>query len=239
LYIAICDDNPKELQCVARIIDDFAKAQKKHVRYQLFQDAEEMLRSAPGQGFTHYILDVVMPSMDGITAAHELRSIDTEAKVIFLTAFKEYAYQSYRVRAYDYLLKPIDRQQLYELLEQLLQMEDAVQASLCIPKGRGFLRISPHRLAYLEISYKKLNFHMTDGQVWQTAGTLAEFEPELLSRPGFVKIHRSYIVNLHQISVLSPGGCIMHSGQNLPISRLLYNEVRQRYMSHLFAETEG
>ena len=239
MYIAVCDDNPKELQAVAHIIDDFASAQKMPVRYQLFQDAEEMLRSAPNQGFSHYILDVVMPSMDGITAAEELRSIDSEAKLIFLTSFREYAYQSYRVKAYDYLLKPVDRKQLLELLEQLQQMENASEASLCIPKGRSFFRISPNRLSHLEISHKKLHFHMADGQIWQSAGTLAEFEPELLSRPGFIKIHRSYIVNLHHISVLSPSGCIMHGGQNLPVSRLLYNQVRECYMAHLFAETEG
>ena len=239
MYIAVCDDHPKELQSVARIIDEFAAANRICIRYQLFQNAEDLLRAAPLQHFTHYILDVVMPGMDGMTAAHELRSIDAEAKLIFLTSFKEYAYQSYRVKAYDYLLKPVDSQQLHALLQQLHHMENASEASLLIPKGRSFFRISPNRLAYLEVSRKKLHFHMTDGQILQAAGTLAEFEPELLSRPGFVKIHRSYIVNLHHISVLSPAGCIMQGGQNLPVSRLLYNQVRQRYMAHLFEETEG
>lgn len=239
MYIAVCDDHAMECQTVAQIIDAFSKERKIPVRYQLFTDAEEMLRAASVQRFSHYLLDVIMPAMDGITAAQELRAMDTEAKVIFLTTSKEFAYQSYRVKAYDYLLKPIESQQLFDVLEQLQKLEDAEETSLFIPKGRGFLRISPSRLAYLEVSRKKLYFHMTNAQIQQAMGTLTEFEQELLSRPDFVKIHRSYIVNLNQIQSLSSDGCIMLGRQNLPISRLLYNQVRDRYMTHLFAGTEG
>lgn len=239
MYIAICDDNIKEGQAVARIIDAFTEKRNIPVRYRVFQNAEEMLGVAENEGFTHYILDVVMPSMDGITAAQELRGIDAEAKLIFLTSFKEFAYQSYRVKAFDYLLKPVQSEELLALLEQLQNMEDQSEECLFIPKGRSFIRVSPNRLSYLEVSHKKLYFHMTDGQIWEVIGTLAEFEQELLSRSDFVKIHRAYIVNLNQISILAPGSCIMLSGQNLPVSRLLYNQVRENYMRHLFGGTEG
>ena len=238
LYIAICDDSLLEGQAVTQLIDYFAQTRNIHVRYQLFQDAENMLRAIPNEKFTHYILDVMMPTMDGITAAQELRNLDTDAKIIFLTSSKEFAYQSYRVKAHDYLLKPLDSAEFLALLDQLQNTEDSSEACLVIPKGRSFFRISPKRLAYLEVNRKKLYFHLTDGQVWELTGTLAEFEQSLLSRPDFVKIHRAYIVNLNQISVLSPNGCIMLLGQNLPISRLLYNQVHDCYMNHLFGDTE-
>ena len=237
MYIAICDDSIKECQAVARIIDTFAGERNIPVRYRMFQDAEEMLSVAENEGFTHYILDVVMPSMDGITAAQELRSIDADAKLVFLTTFKEFAYQSYSVRAFDYLLKPVQSEKLLAVLEQLQKIEDASEECLVLPKGRSFIRISPNRLSHLEVSHKKLHFHMSDGQSWEVIGTLAKFEQELLSRGDFIKIHRSYIVNLNQISMLSPGSCIMLSGQDLPVSRLLYNQVRESYMGHLFGET--
>lgn len=72
----------------------------------------------------------------------------------------------------------------------------------------------------------------------QTPGTLAELEKQLLDRQEFVKIHRSYIVNLNQVAALSPEGCVMLSGKNLPISRLLYQQVRKRYITHLFGNME-
>ena len=79
---------------------------------------------------------------------------------------------------------------------------------------------------------------MADKQLRMIAGSLSEYETELLSRKEFVKIHRSYIVNLNQVSALSPDGCLLFSGENLPISRLLYHQVQERYMSHLFNNAE-
>lgn len=238
LYFAICDDNPEELQQIAGVLDSFNKTHRTSVRYRLFTDAEAMLQAALTEHFSHYILDVMMPRMDGITAAQELRSIDPDAKLIFLTATTEFAYQSYRVKAHDYLLKPVQDKQLLPVLEQLQAMEDSAGDCICVERGRSLMRIPMARLSHLEVNQKKLYFHMTDSQICQIAGTMAEFEPQLLARKEFIKIHRSYIVNLNHISMLSPEGCIMFSGKNLPISRLLYHQVRRAYMAHLFGNQE-
>jgi len=179
-----------------------------------------------------------MPVMDGITAAQEIRSFDADAKIIFLTSFTEYAYQSYRVKAYDYLLKPVTDDALLPLLSQLNAQESASQECICIQSGRSFYRIPFAKLSYLEINQKKLHFYLTDGQVRQIPGSMAEFENTLLVRPEFVKIHRSYIVNLRQVSAITPDGCIMFSGKNLPVSRLLYQRVQNRFMEHLFSAAE-
>lgn len=66
--------------------------------------------------------------------------------------------------------------------------------------------------------------------------TLAAFEDKLLSRPEFVKVHRSYIVNLWQVGEVGPKELITNAGKTVPISRLLYGKVREAYMEHLFVE---
>lgn len=238
MHIAICDDNPQELKRIAAIVEKYAEANNLPILYQLFSNAEAMLQSAGRMHFTHYFLDVMMPFIDGIAAAQEIRAFDKEAKIVFLTSFKEYAYQSYRVKAYDYLLKPIQENQLIELLEQFQIQEANAEAFICVQNGRGFFRISYAQLSYLEVYQKKLYFHLADKQLRIIAGSLSEYETELLSRKEFVKIHRSYIVNLNQVSALSPDGCLLFSGENLPISRLLYHQVQERYMSHLFNNAE-
>lgn len=237
MHIAICDDNPQELKRIARTVEKYASTSSWPVRYQLFSDAETMLKAAETEDFTHYFLDIMMPCMDGISAAQEIRSFDKDAVIVFLTSFKEYAYQSYRVKAYDYLLKPVVEDQLAELLTQLQSQEERAEECICVQNGRSVFRIPLVRISHLEVYQKKLYFHLTDGQVRQTTGTMAQSGAELLIHPNFLKIHRSYIVNLHQISTLSPDGCVMLSGVNLPISRLLYNQVRQEYIAHLFGTT--
>lgn len=238
MHIAICDDSAQELKRISGILEKYVEARRLPLRFQTFLDAEHMLRSAREERFTHYFLDVMMPSMDGITAAQEIRSFDAHAKLIFLTSFKEFAYQSYRVKAHDYLLKPADADQLFSLLDELQALEDHSEECICIQNGRSVLRVPFARLSHLEVYQKRLYFHMSDGQLLRIAGSMSEYEEELLARPEFIKIHRSYIVNLHQISILSPSGCITFTGKNLPISRLLYNRVRAEYMTHLFGHGE-
>ena len=236
MFIAVCDDDARVRGQLADILDAYAAKNGLPLRYQLFENAEDMLRAAGTERFTHYFLDVMMPCMDGITAAQEIRSFDPDAKLVFLTSFSEYAYQSYRVRAYDYLLKPVQMQTMMELLDRLRAEEAEAEACIFVQNGRSIFRIPSARLACLEVYQKKLFFYLTDGQVRTMPGTIAGFEAELLARPEFVKIHRSYIVNLNQISELSPEGCILFSGKNLPVSRLLYPQVRKAYMAHLFGD---
>lgn len=238
MYIAVCDDHPQELKQIAAIIEKYAQVSSWPIHYQLFSDAEVMLKSAVANHFTHYFLDVMMPSMDGMSAAQEIRTFNQEAVIVFLTSFKEYAYQSYRVKAYDYLLKPVEEEQVMELLEQFQLQEASAEACISIQNGRAFFRIPYAQLSFLEVNQKKLYFHLTDKQIRVVAGAMAEYEAELLSQAAFVKIHRSYIVNLNQVSTLAPEGCLLFSGENLPISRLLYHQVRERYMSHLFSNAE-
>ena len=234
MFIAVCDDDARVRGQLADILDAYAAKNGLPLRYQLFENAEDMLRAAGTERFTHYFLDVMMPGMDGMAAAKEIRAFDSEAKLVFLTSFSEYAYQSYRVRAYDYLLKPVQMQTMMELMDRL-RAEEA-EACIDVQNGRSIFRIPYARLACLEVYQKKLFFYLTDGQVRTIPGTIAGFEAELLARPDFVKIHRSYIVNLNQISELSPEGCILFSGKNLPVSRLLYPQVRKAYMAHLFGD---
>lgn len=239
MHIAICDDHLPELNKIAEIVESYASQSGATVRVSTFTDAETMLAAAKKEFFSHYLMDVMMPGMDGITAAQEIRGFDRDAKLIFLTSSREYAYQSYRVKAYDYLLKPVNSEELTALLSQLQAQEESLQDCLCVQNGRSIFRIPYAQLSFMEVNQKHLYFYLTDGSMRQLPGTMAEFEDRLLTHPGFVKIHRSYIVNLQHVSALSPKGCIMFGDHNLPVSRALYNHIQKKYMRYLFSEREG
>ena len=197
MFIAVCDDDVQARRQISDILDEYAGTCRQLLHYRLFENAEDMLRAAGTERFTHYFLDVMMPGMDGMAAAKEIRAFDSEAKLVFLTSFSEYAYQSYLVRAYDYLLKPVQKETLTELLDRLCAEEVEAEACIDVRNGRSIFRSPYNRLACLEVYQKKLFFHLTDGQIRTMPGTIVGFEAELLTRPDFVKIHRSYIVNLN------------------------------------------
>lgn len=172
--------------------------------------------------FTLYLLDVLMPGMTGMDAAREIRSFDAAADIIFLTTSPGFAYESYGVRAAEYLLKPINAKLLYPVLDKLYLREQKPQDGLTVKSNGMLVRLPFSQLSYVEVNGKHLFFNMADGTVHEVAAAMREYEGALLARPEFMRVHRSYIVNMLQAEKLSPAGVITFSGHNVPVSRLLY-----------------
>ena len=238
MYIAVCDDQAEELSALTALLDQWQAERHFPLRYHTFRSAAGMLDAAQRERFSLYLLDVMMPGIDGIDAARELRSFDDAADIVFLTSSPGFAYESYGVRALEYLLKPISAALLFPVLDGLFLREQRPQDGLTLKAGATLIRVPFSLLSYVEVRGKHLYFHQTDGQVREVVGSMRDYEPLLLARPEFMRVHRSYIVNMLQVSELSPAGVRTFSGMNLPVSRLLYPQLQKDYMSLLFAERE-
>ena len=236
MYLAVCDDQDKELEALAALLDTWQRERKTPLRWRSFRSAGQLLEAARRERFTLYLLDVIMPGMDGMEAAQEIRSFDAAADIVFLTSSPGFAYESYSVRALEYLLKPITPRLLFPLLDRLTLREQRPQEGLTLKTGSMLVRVPFSQLAYVEVNGKHLYFNLTDGQVREVAAPMREYEGQLLQRPEFMRIHRSYIVNMMQIEELSSTGVHTFSGKDLPVSRLLYPQLQKDYMQLLFAE---
>ncbi len=234
MYIAICDDQPEELQQIVDLLQVWQQEHQTMCRFKTFHTADELLDAAKEEAFTLYILDVIMPGTNGIDVAQEIRSFDSAADIVFLTVSPHFAYESYRVKALDYLLKPLQPQVLFSILNNVAQKEQKPQEGFTLKIGTTLVRILFSQLAYVEVCHKHLYFNLTNGQVWEVFGSLKDYETILLERPEFMQTHRSYIVNMLQIAEFSPAGIRTFSGKLLPVSRLRYAQLQNDYMELLF-----
>lgn len=237
IYIAVCDDEAAELNVLTDLLDRWSRERQKNLRYKSFQSATELLDTLQREPFTLYLMDVMMPGLNGMDATREIRRLDAAAGIIFLTASTEFAYQSYSVRAMNYILKPIDAEKLFPVLDRLALEEQRPQDGLTVKCGSTLVRLPYSQLAYVEINHKHLYFNLTDGSVHEVFGTLNSYEPLLLSRPEFLRAHRSYIINMLQIKELSPAGIRTFSGKTIPVSRALYSQIQKDYMNFIFTKT--
>lgn len=238
MYIAVCDDQTEELEALAGLLRSWGEERHLPLRWKSFRSAGEMLDAAQHERFTLYLLDVMMPGVDGMEAAREIRTFDAAAEIVFLTSSPGFAYDSYSVRALEYLLKPIRAKMLFPILDRLDLRERRPQEALTLKTGSVFVRVPFSLLTYVEVNGKHLYFNMADGQVREVVGSMKDYERTLLARPEFMRIHRSYIVNMTQIEELS-GTCVhTFSGQELPVSRLLYPQLQKDYMQLLFGQRE-
>lgn len=90
------------------------------------------------------------------------------------------------------------------------------------------------KIEYVEVLAKTLYFHLADGSVRELRGRLADYEPALLARPGFHKVHRSYLVNFRWVAEVRQGELVTFGGRRLPIARTAYAQVRAAYVDYLF-----
>lgn len=234
MYIALCDDQAQELEHLIHLLHIWQDDHSTPLRYQTFHNAADLLDAAEKEPFTLYLLDVMMPGMDGMSAAREIRSFDRAADIVFLTSSPDFAYASYGVHALDYLLKPIQPEKLYTILNHLFQREQESQDDLLLKSGATLIRVPVSQLLYVEVMNKHLYYHLSDGTVHEVPGTLKQCQSLLFSRPEFKQIHRSYIVNLLQIVELSPTDLKTSSGKTLPVSRGLYPDLQRDYIKLLF-----
>ena len=234
MYIAVCDDQREDLEKLMQLLHEWQENRRAAVHWKTFRSGAELLDAAEKERFTLYLLDIMMPGTDGLAAAREIRTFDDTADIVFLTSSPGFAYESYGVHALDYLLKPVRAEMLYPILDRIFLREQRPQEGLTLKCGSTLVRVPFSQLVYVEVSGKHLYFNLIDGTVREVFGTLKEYELLLLDRPEFMQTHRSYIVNMLQVSELSSAGIHTFTGKNLPVSRLLYPQLQKEYMKLLF-----
>lgn len=235
MKIAVCDDNAAELEHLEGLLDEYKSVRGFPIDCQVFTSGIDMLFHMKGGEYDIILLDVIMSGINGIETAREIRDIDKNVKLGFLSSSSEFAVDSYSVGAGFYLLKPVMEDRLFPILDQTnAELCTPNQDFLAVKSKNGFMRLPFEKLEYLEIMNKTIFFHMIDGSVQESTGTLSDYEEKLLPRSDFFKIHRSYLVNLKQIQNLSGKGAVMCTGHILPVSRSLYARARDAYMNFMF-----
>ena len=236
MRIAVCDDNLQELDRLSKLLDAYKQKTKASFTYEVFSDGITLLESVRKGNYDFLLLDVMMPLINGLQIAHEVRTFDENIAIAFLTSSPEFAVESYSVEAFSYLLKPAKADTLFPILDKLLLAAQKPTEGLRIKFQNGFANLMFSRLAYIEVINRTLCFHLTDGSVRELVAPLSDYEDALLQRPEFIRVHRSFIVNLFQVQELRTTDILTYSGSVVPISRRLYTQVRKEYMDQLFTE---
>ena len=191
-------------------------------------------------------VDINMPDMTGVEF---VQSLDVKAMVIFTTAYAEYAIEGYKLSAIDYLLKPFGlkditraaekAQSLYELLQlqqQVLneseQNEESAESTdegvLSIHADRKTHLVKAANIVYLESAGEYVRLHLADGTKLVTLFRLKNMESELQSLQ-FMRVHRSYIINLAHISGYTKGRVFLSNEDYVPIG----DNYKEQFLNYI------
>lgn len=192
-------------------------------------------------------VDINMPEMSGLDF---VRQLDGRAMVVFTTAYSEYAIDGFRLEAVDYLLKPFTLEDLQraaakvvslvELL-RLAESKEETNRSEAESDGKEFISVKADykttlvRIAdivYIESEGEYVRLHLKDGSTIMTLFRLKNMESSLPSEQ-FMRVHRSYIVNLRYITSYAKGRVFLPDGEDIPIGEI-YRANFQRYAEEHF-----
>lgn len=233
IRIGICDDSPAFLHQTQFMIQHWARCPRNMV-LELFEDGDALLVAHHQNPFDIILLDIVMPLLGGMAAAKELRERDKNVKIVFLTSSPEFALASYEVKASNYLLKPVEPEQLFACLEELISEISSVSKCLTVKGIDAVHRIPLSDIEYVESQCKHILFYTTRGKLVQSTEPLYAYENRLFLKDGFFKCHRSYIINIHHIDSYTPSEVVMDSGCRIPISRSNQKSFEEAYFRVVF-----
>lgn len=238
--IALCDDEEDELDKVENMFEIYSK---KHIRHgfsvRRFADADELLHVAQNKGYMPDILfmDIYMPGKLGIDVAKELRRMGNRCHIIFITASTEYALDAFRVDADQYLVKPVLEDELFVVLDKILDNMDKEQKKyLPLRIDNSIHRIALSKIIFCEAQKKYQCIYLVDNTKYLLRMTMAKIYDMLSVYPEFAKVGISYIVNLEHVDSINTHELLLDNGEKIYLPRGSYQPLREKYFRYYCEE---
>lgn len=230
MRILVCDDDKAfAAQLRERLLPQIT-AVDRWAKVDTVSDPRELSKEV----LSHYdivFLDIDMGQVNGIDLAKKLRQTGRDTVLIFVTNLVEYSLEGYEVQAFRYLLKNELDTKLEPYVQQALSVCRKERELLRLNCDGEELDIPPKNLVYVETAARRLILHLCDmpRDILRTRTTMAELS-ELLAARGFLRVHKSFLVNMAYIQRLQSTSVILTTGKELPVSSRSYSEIRKTYL---------
>ena len=222
LRIGICDDECYARDALRLELEKLLEETEEIVyEFSCGETAVSWLKKHPGE-IDLLFLDVEMKGVNGIRTAEQIREFDTRIQIVFVTGFRDFVFEGYRVQAVDYLVKPVDADRLSSVLSRVRRQLEQVRQKQCVfQNGDGVYRLYQDEIQYF-YSEKRKGVAVTREKELSFYAKLDEVE----ARVGrtFVRIHQRYLVNADAVSYIGASSVRIGS-EELPISRALKQDA--------------
>ncbi len=230
--IAIVEDEPVMQDRLDLQLQQWARLQNQTIKVSKFLTGSDFLKNARHQPYQIVFMDIYLGKENGIETALSYRKFEISNILIFLTSSRDHMHQAFPCRAFDYLLKPVEDQALFHMLNEAMRRIDPPEERLEITKGelQYAFRFSDIRYVISQRNYCLIQA----GEAVRyrvTFGTLAE---KLNRDPRFCLINRGIIVNLDWVAYFAHGECRMTDGKQFPLHSKKQTQLIQTLIDYRF-----
>ena len=231
--IAVCDDEEAVSAQVKELITEWNPS----VDVVCFSSGEALLENY--QSYEAVFLDIDMAGMNGIETGKAIRKMDKDTKIVYLTAYRDYVSGAFGVHAFQYLLKPVNKKTIWNVLEEIFRYTKAAEKKIILDFHTvdGSLCLPVERIYFFEYENRKIRivtdeeqYYMAD-KIGNVAKRMAEF--------GFSMPHQSFVVNMFHVKNVKNQQIFLDNGMDIPLSQKKQKIWKQELMEYLSRRLEG
>lgn len=227
---AICDDSVVDSNYVKELVTQWANDKKYQVNIDIFSSAEAFIfHYVENKEYDVLLLDIEMGNMDGVTLARQIRKSNKSVQIVFITGYSDYIAEGYDVEALHYLMKPLKKEKLYDVLDRAVNKIMQNEKHLVLNTFDEMIRIPLHEIIYIDVDRNYVTVH--SNKDYTVKKTLAEIEKELDER--FFRIGRSAIINLKYITRVTKTDVYLNNGIILQLPRGIYDALNRAIINEM------
>lgn len=227
--IAICDDEIHFASSLKLMILNYCTENYIDTVIDTFENPQDLINliSKDPNMYTLIFMDILMDPVDGLEATRQLRNLNCNTDLVFITASPDFAIDGYSVNACAYILKPLVNEQVVQILKKhfLTNEHFLVMGS----SHKSFYRIDINTIEYVESALRIVHIHCDHNLVKSFYSKLSGLHSKL-PQDIFVHCHKSFLVNLNKIMSIEETTIILKSGAQIPCSRRNKKEVIRRFL---------
>lgn len=236
MKILLCEDNPADLEKAREQIEAAAETYPEESMLEICQTAEACRAYLKSEVPDLVFMDIFMAETSGVDLAREIRSLSTDAKIVFLTSSNEFAAESYEVGAMDYILKPPTQSQVKKVFKNYMKTQKSQRRYILVKRGRDEVRIEEAGILYVRTIGNETSIHTKTGVI-RAYYPLREIEKQLdVSR--FLKVRKGLITSMDYIESMEGDYCVLKNGEEYAISRKNKSENRKKFYDYQFSQIE-
>lgn len=236
MRIIICDDEREYVSIVYYYVKEYIETKKYNIDIKAFNDPRQLLDFEKKNGKSDiYLLDIIMTEVNGIDIGKEIYALNKKALIIYITSSKDFYPEAFSVKAFSYLVKPVEKQQLFRELDECFERIYVPRENnpvIPVRTPTGIVPVSIDKINAVDYLDHRLRYHLSDGSVIEGVYIKLPFEKQadsILKLGVFVNCAKTYIVNLKNVYSVSSSGFIMKNGDEIHISRR-YTEAKNKFL---------
>ncbi len=239
IHIYLCDDSQSSLEVYTGLISDIATKHHIEISLHSFPSGEALLFHLSECTYKADIiyLDILMEATNGIETARKLRRMDCHAEIIFLTTSEDFVFEAFDIAPVHYLRKgSTPRDKFEQVFLRALSLVEKKEAEMFFFESFGVKKgVSVKNISYIEVWKRVLTVHSANGETMQFYGKMEQVQKQLADR-NFLRIHRSFLVNLAYIASFMSQHVELRTGEQLPIG-VTYTQSAKKAFSDYLAST--